>query len=188
VFATTWTTNGQRILSGSRDRALKLIDAANGQFIDDINKLLEGALSFARHPKEDTVVYGGELGVTRIYKIADNQGRTAANNDVNLKKEFERLPGPVQAVAYSPDGEIIAIGGVADEVRLYTAKDAKRTATLKGHDGAIFAIQFHPQTNQVVTAGFDGKVRSYDSTSGQLIKGFVPVPIKAAGRIEQAAK
>ena len=165
---------------------MKLIDASNGQFIDDINKLLEGVLCFARHPKDDLVVYGGDLGVTRIYKIAENQGRTAANNDVNLKKEFERLPGPVHAVAYSPDGDAIAVGGVSSEVRLYNVKDAKRSATLKGHEGAIFAINFHPQTNQIVTAGFDGKVRIYDSTSGQLIKAFVPVPIKGAEPMQQA--
>src|SRR5436309_5785177 len=187
VFGTTFTTNGKRLLTGSRDRAMKLIDAASGQFIDDINKLLEPVLSIARHPKEDVVVYGGESGSTRIYKIADNQGRTAANNDVNLVKELERLPGPVHAVAYSPDGDAIAVGGVSNEVRLYNVKDAKRSTTLKGHEGAIFAINFAPQTNQVVTAGFDGNVRIYDSTSGQLIKAFVPVPIKRSESMQQAA-
>ena len=56
IFGTLWTVDGKRVLTGSRDRAMKLIDAANGQFIDDINKLLEGVLCIARHPKEDLVV------------------------------------------------------------------------------------------------------------------------------------
>ena len=132
VFGTTFTLNGKRILSGSRDRAMKLIDAANGQFIDDINKLLERVLCIARHPKEDVVVYGGESGIARTYKIADNQSRTVANNDANLLKEFERLPGPVQAVAYSPDGKLIALGGSNPEVRLY---DAKRGQTSRRPQG-----------------------------------------------------
>ncbi len=188
VFATTFTTNAKRILSGSRDRAMKLIDAANGQFIDDINKLLEGVLCFARHPKEDVVAYGGDLGESRIYKIAENQGRTAANNDVNLVKELERLPGPVYAIAYSPDGSRIALGGAANEARLYDSKEAKRLATLKGHEGALFALAFHPTTNQLVTGGFDGKVRIYETTKGELVKAFVPVPIQAPEVILKAAK
>ena len=178
VFGTTWTTNGKRLLTGSRDRAMKLIDVANGQFIDDINKLLEPIMCIARHPKEDVVAYGGELGVTRTYKISENQGRTAANNDVNLRKEFERLPGPVHAVAYSPDGKLLAIGGFGPEVRLHTSADAKRVATLKGHHGAIFALAFHPATNHVVTGGFDGKLRVYDTGKGELVRMFDPVPLK----------
>jgi WD40 repeat protein len=181
VFGTTFTMDGKRLVSGSRDRAVKLIDASNSQFIDDINKLLENVLCIARHPKEDLIAYGGDQGVSRIYKISENQGRTAANNDVNLIKEYERLGGPVQAIAWSPNGTNIAVGGAAPEVRVYTAgKDGKRVATLKGHDGAIFALTFSPTTNWLAAGGFDGTVRLYDyaAKSNELVRAFVPVPIK----------
>jgi len=187
VFATTWTTNGQRILSGSRDKAMKLIDASNGQFIDDINKLLEPVVCFARHPTADIVAYGGEMGVSRTYKISDNQGRTAANNDSNFLKEFERMPGPVQAIAFSPDGTNICVGSIGGEARIFNATDKKRLATLKAHDGAIFALAYHPTTNWIVTGGFDGKLRVFETTKGELVRSFVPVPLKP-GAMEQAAK
>jgi len=183
VFGTTFTSDGKRLLTGSRDKAMKWIEVSNSQFIDDINKLLENVLCIARHPKEEQVVYGGEQGVARIYKISDNQGRTAANNDVNLIKEYERLPGPAQAVAWAPNGTNIAVAGAAPEVRVYTAgKDGKRVATLKGHAGAIFALAFSPTTNWLATGGFDGTVRIYDYTakSNELVRAFVPVPIKSA--------
>ncbi len=189
AFGTTFLVDGKRMLSGSRDKAMKLIDVSNGQFIDDINKLLEGALCIARSPKEDIVVYGGETGGVRIYKISENQGRTAANNDVNLIKEYERLGGPVQAIAWSPNGTNIAVGGAAPEVRVYTAgKEGKRVATLKGHDGAVFAVAFHPTTNWLAVGGFDGTVRLYDYTakSNELVRAFVPVPIKDA--VQTASK
>jgi len=187
VFATTWTTNGQRLLSGGRDRAMKLIDPKGGQFIDDINKLIEGVLCFARHPKEDLVAYGGELGVARIYKISDNQGRTAANTDSNLSKEFERMPGPIQAIAYSPDGSTICVGSVGGEARIFNTNDRKRVADLKGHEGAIFAIAYHPTTNQVVTGGYDGKIRVFETAKGELLRSFVPVPL-VSGASQQAAR
>jgi WD40 repeat protein len=187
VFGAAFTVNGKRLLSGSRDRAMKLIDASNGQFIDDINKLLEPVLCISRHPKEDVVAYGGDMGTTRIYKIAENQGRTAANNDVNLVKEIERLPGPVHAVSYSPDGNSLAVGGVNGELRLFNSKDGKRLATLKGHEASVFALAFHPKTNWLASGGFDGKIRIHETAKGALVTEFVPVPIKVETVMQKAS-
>jgi WD40 repeat protein len=189
VFGTAWLTDGKRILSGSRDRAMKLINVSNGQFIDDINKLLEAVLCMARNPKDDTVAYGGENGGARIYKIAENQGRTAANNDVNLIKELERMPGPVQAIAYSGDGANIAMSGASPEIRIHNAKDGKRLLTLKGPQGATFALAFHPTNGWLASGGFDGTLRIYDTAakSNHLVRAFVPVPIKET-KVAQVAK
>src|SRR6266566_4808376 len=186
VLGTAFTVDGKRLLSGSRDRAMKLINVANGQFIDDINKLLESVLCMARHPKEDIVAFGGDLGTPRIYKISDNQGRTAANNDVNLIREFERQPGPVCSIAYSPDGNSIAVGNVDGEVRIYKTSDGSRLATLKENKGAVFALKFHPTKNQLVTGGYDGKVRIFEVPDGKLTTAFNPVPIKEADKVAAA--
>jgi len=187
VLATAFTVDGRRVLSGSRDRAMKLVNVANGQFIDDINKLLEGVTCLARHPGEDTVVYGGDLGTPRLYRIAENQGRTAANNDVNLLREFERQPGPVSSIAYSPDGSMIAVGNLNGEVRLYRTGDGSRIATLKGNRGAVFALAFHPKRSQIATAGFDGRVRIHELPEGKLTADFMPVPINDAGKVAASA-
>jgi len=188
VLGTTFTVDGKRLLSGSRDRAMKLIDASSSQFIDDINKLLEEVMCLARHPKLDQVAYGGALGTPRLYRISDNQGRTAANNDVNLVREFERQPGPIYAMAFNSDGSLLAAGGASSEVRLYKTSDGKRAATLKGFDGAIFSLAFHPQKTEIVCGGFDGKGWIFDAATGNLIRAFVPVPIKAEKQVAAAPR
>ncbi len=186
TFGAVFTHDGNRILSCSRDRAMKLIDSSNGQFIDDINKLLEGILCFARHPKENFIIYGGELGTARIYRISDNQNRGSGNTarDANLVREIERQSGSIHAVAYSIGGSRVAVGGNFPEVRLYRTDDGKRTAALKGHDGAIFAIAFRPKDGFVYTGGFDGKIRIYDDKAA-FVKEFVPVTLSV---VQQAAK
>jgi WD40 repeat protein len=130
----------------------------------------------ARHPTQEQVIYGGDLGTPRLYKISDNQNRTAARNDTNLLRAFERQPGPVHAVAFSPDGTTVAVGSVG-EVRLYQAKDGKRLAALPGHAGAIFSIAFNPQGNLLATGGYDGTVRIFDPSCETLVNSFVPVPL-----------
>lgn len=177
VLGTTFAVDGKRFLTGSRDRAMKLIDSQSGQFIDDINKLLEPVVCFSRHPKRDEVAYGGDLGNVRIYRMAENTGRTAANNDVNLLREFERMTGSVRSIAFSPDGEKLAVGGIAGEVRIYQVKDGKRLQTLTDQGGAIHALAFQPDGKRLATGGFDGKIRLYDVESGQLATSFIPVPI-----------
>lgn len=177
TFQTVWTLDGKRLLSGSRDRAMKLIQVSDGQFIDDINKLLEPVVAVARHPREEWAAYGGAEGGVRIYRIKENQERTAGNNDVNLVREFERQPGTVHAVAFSPDGSLLAVGGVGSEVRIYQTADGKKVSTLEGHEGAVFALAFTPDGKRIITGGFDGLVRVFAPTSGELRTILVPVPL-----------
>ncbi len=189
VFGTAFTQDGKRLLTAGKDRAMKLLDASNGQFIDDVNKLLEPILSMARHPKQDLALYGGALGTPRIYRISDNQGRTAANNDTNLVRQLERQAGAVQAVAWSPDGSLVAVGGVGPEARVYKVQDGARAATLAGHAGAVFTVAFHPDGKTVATGGFDGQVRVYEAATGKLLRSFAPVPLAAgAERPEEPKK
>jgi len=155
-----------------------LITIENGQLVDDINKLLEGVLCLARHPKEDVVAYGGDLGTPRIYRISDNQNRGGGDTarDANLVRAFERQPGPVRAIGYSSDGTTIAVGGSGGEVRLYNTADGSRVTALKGHEGAVFSVAFNPLTNQISTGGAEGKLRIFDTKSGDLLKVFDAVP------------
>ena len=203
VLHTAFTLDGKQMISGGRDKAIKLIDAADGRFEDDINNPLEAIVSMARHPKEEQVLYGGDMGTPRIYKISVNTGRTAGRFDSNLVRQFERQPAPCTAVAWSPDGSQIAVGSVGD-VRVYDAKnpdpnapktlvdprapfdpnkpppeshDSKRLLTLSGAAGQVFAIAWKPDGSVIATGGFDGTVRLYDAKTGNLVKQFVPVPL-----------
>ena len=50
--------------------------------------------------------------------------------------------GPVRAVAYSPDGTVIASGGDDFTVRLWDAKTYRAKQTLDGHTGKVRALAF----------------------------------------------
>ena len=63
-----------------------------------------------------------------------------------------------------------------------------RVATLKGHDGAIFAIAYHPGTNWIVTGGHEGKLRVFETAKGEPVGAFFPAPLSAARPQQQAAK
>jgi WD40 repeat protein len=205
VLGTLFSLDGKQFVSGGRDKAMKLVEVETGRFVDDINNPLEQVLCMARHPKEEKVLFGGDMGIARLYRISDNQARTAGRNDTNLLVAFERQPGPVSAVAFSPDGSNVALGTIND-VKLFDAKgekpkdakdmkggkpeekkpdpkdkdkkkESKALLTLSGHQGPVFAIAYKPDGTTIAAGGFDGTVRLYDTKTGNLIKQFVPVPI-----------
>ena len=158
---------------------MKLINSTSGQFIDDINKLIEPVVSMAKHPREDWALYGGSEGGVRLYKIKENQERTSANNDVNLVREFERQQGIVHSCQFSPDGTLAAIGNSSGEVRLFQTSDGKKTKTLSSAQGAVFAVAFDATGKRLFTGGFDGLIRVYDPVEGSLLAVFNPVPATA---------
>lgn len=204
VLATTFTLDGKTLVTGGRDKAMKLVDVESGRFVDDINNPLEQVLCVARHPKEEKILYGGELGVARIYNISDNQKRTNGRNDTNLVTQFERLPAAVTSVAFSPDGTQVGLG-TAGEIRVYDASgkapdpamqrparpagrrgnrpaaappaQGKELLTLDSFSGPVYAIAWRPDGSVIAAAGFDGTVRLFDAKTGEAVKEFAPVPL-----------
>jgi WD40 repeat protein len=205
VFATTWymqqTTGGQTepatgdrrvtnrapvhqeelyLLSTGRDRAIKLIVAKNGSFVDDINTHTSTYRAMLRHPFEEKVLVGGEDGIPRLYQIFRTKPRTMNQEDHNLLKAYEPQPGEINALAFSPDGKRFAVGGLGGEVRIYDTATGTRLSTLKGVGEVVFTLAFRPDGKEIAVGGFDGQVRLFDSVTGTLRKAFVPVPINKA--------
>ncbi|HET6246524.1 MAG TPA: c-type cytochrome domain-containing protein [Tepidisphaeraceae bacterium] len=180
VLGTVFTPDGKQLVSAGRDREMKLIDLENSRFIDDINNPLEGISCVAENPKALQILYGGDLGGARLYKISDNQGRTSGRNDTNLIRNFETQKAPVTAVAFSPDGAAVAIGTLND-VNIYTTNEGKKLYTLSGEQGPVYAVAYKPDGSQIATAGYDGMVRLYDAKTGNLVKQFMSVPLNGQG-------
>jgi WD40 repeat protein/mono/diheme cytochrome c family protein len=167
------------LITIGRDRALKLTEADTGSFVDDINKLLDGLRCLALHPKGEWIACGGDDGVPRLYQIFRTKPRVMMDDDLNLVRAFERQPGPISVMSFSPDGALLAIGSVAGgEVHLYETESTKRIATLAGHEGGIFALAWLPDGKTLATGGHDGQVRLFALPDGKLVKSFVPVPLK----------
>ena len=178
VFATAWSRDGTRLVSASRDKAIKLIDPATGHLVDDIAQPREPLLCIARHPTEDMVAFGGDNGQVRLHKVAPRGGRLAEgdNKEESTVREFERIPGPAHALAFSPDGTLLAATGARGETRIWKSADGKRVAQIPG-EIPLYALAFSHDGKTLATAGADGRIRLYDSATGKGSGDFIPVPI-----------
>lgn len=192
VFATVFSTDGKNVLSTGRDEAIKLTLVESGSFVDDINFHITPVRCMAKNPKADQVLVGGDDGVPRLYQMFRTKPRTMNQEDHNLLRAYPKQPGAVTSVAFSADGTLFAAGSDVGVVNLYKTDNGgpaesdkpviggKALATLSGARGAIFSIAFRPDGQQAAVAGMDGLVRIYALPTGNLVKAFVPVPLKTA--------
>jgi hypothetical protein len=179
VFGTAFVHDGSKLVSVSRDKAVKLIDVATGHLIDDAAQPREPVLAIARHPLEDIVAYTGAGGRIRLHRMAPRGGRLKEgdNKEESAIREFEHMGTVLHAVAFSVDGSRLACGGLSGEVRLFQTDNGQRKASIPAAGGPIFTLAFHPKENQLATAGSDGQIRFYNVDDGKLIIAFPGVPL-----------
>jgi WD40 repeat protein/3',5'-cyclic AMP phosphodiesterase CpdA len=73
--------------------------------------------------------------------------------------ETGRLPQPV---AYSPDGDTIAIGSNDGGVLLCDTHSGQPLRTLQGHRGRVYAVAYGPADTVLATGSVDGTVNLWD--------------------------
>ena len=89
--------------------------------------------------------------------------------------ELKKYEGPseeIKSVAFAPDGQHIAAGGLDRNVYIWDTATAKLAATLKGHDKEVWAVAFHPNSRQVFSASWDATVRLWDFKTGNIVRRY----------------
>lgn len=85
-------------------------------------------------------------------------------------------PGPVNAVAFSADGALLAAAGgepgVAGEVRLWSVADGKLVKTFRGHEDAIYSLALAPDGRRFATGSYAHQILLWDMDQEKPIREF----------------
>ncbi|MBN1851792.1 MAG: protein kinase [Pirellulales bacterium] len=81
------------------------------------------------------------------------------------------IPGldqEIRAIAFSPDSNTIAAGGLDKLVRLWDVKTRTLKKTLSGHEDRVFSVAFSPDGETVASGSDHGTINLWLSTTGLL--------------------
>ena len=151
--------DGRYIVSGSRDRTVRIWDINSGDLLRTLGGHEWGGVnSVAISPDSRYIVSGG--GRVLIDPFTDSAVQIWDINSGDLLMTLEGHEESVRSVAISPDGRYI-VSGDGKTVRIWDINSGDLLMTLEGHKGGVNSVAISPDGRYIVSGGgaFDNTVR-----------------------------
>ncbi|XP_015263095.1 PREDICTED: echinoderm microtubule-associated protein-like 6, partial [Gekko japonicus] len=145
-----------KILVGSKDGEILEIGEKNGASNLLIDSHMEGEIwGLATHPSKDIFISASNDGTARIWDLCDKK----LLNKVNLGHA-------ARCAAYSPDGEMVAIGMKNGEFIILLVNSLKVWGKKRDRKSAIQDIRISPDNRFLAVGSQEHTVDFYDLTQG----------------------
>lgn len=171
VRALAFHPDGSLLASGSADTLVHLWEPVSGRLVHTLRGHTGWIQTLAFRGDGKVLATAGNdqtILLWRIDQLRDGNvvGGDAADNVLPLKLVGQ--PGTIFAVAFSPDGSLLASAGDALAVYLWDGETGELRHVLEGHEHGVNSLAFSPDGRVLATGASDHTVRLWDVASGSV--------------------
>ncbi|HYV47513.1 MAG TPA: TIR domain-containing protein [Myxococcaceae bacterium] len=157
--ACAWSPDGQRLLSGSYDRSLKVWDAASGECLLTLSGHSSPVRACAWSPDGQHLLSGSDDRSLKVWDAASGECLLTLSGHSN----------PVRACAWSPDGQRLLSGSDDRSLKVWDAASGECLLTLSGHSRSVTACAWGSDGKRFLSGSHDRSLKVWDATSGKCL-------------------
>ena len=157
--------DGKTLAIGCEDGSVRLNVAATGAETRKLAGPADWMTALAFSPDGKLLAGGGPEGKLWLWETATGKKRfDMLAQKAPLPKAVAPLPNPVGAIAFSPDGKLILVGG-ADGNLYGFGLDGKLVRTTPAHAAGVTGLWWHPGNLLLASTSKDRIVQLWNATS-----------------------
>jgi WD40 repeat protein len=159
VTCISFSPDGRKVASGSRDHMVKVWDASSGELLADCGGHRKEVTSVSFSPDGGKVASGSYDRTVKVWDAATGE----------LLANCRGHKGTVTSVSFSPDGRKVASGSWDHTVKLWDASSGQLLADCAGHEDRVYSVSFSPDGRKVTSGSDDKTVKVWDASTGELL-------------------
>ena len=161
-LSVSFSSNGKRIVSASRDNTIRIWDAETGQQIGQPLEGHTGWVYFASFsPDGKRVVSASRDNTIRLWDAETGQ---------QIGQPLEGHTSSVESASFSSDGKRIVSASTDKTIRIWNTETGQQIGqSLEGHTDWVNSVSFSPDGKRIVSASVDHTIRLWDAETGQQI-------------------
>ncbi len=162
ITAVAFSSDGTQLFAGGYHE-VTVWNPADGQLVRRIGNV--GQRTFALSLSADGTLLAvgcgtpGRLGECRIFHAATGE----------LQKVVGTTSDVVLDVAFSPQGDRIAVSAADGSIRIYEVASGKELLAITSHSDWVFALAWNADGSKLASASRDKTAKVFDTKSGELL-------------------
>ena len=164
VNAVTWSSDGKRLASASRDKTAKVFDLESGKRVVTFSGHSGSVNGVAFHPDGKQVYSTSDDKLLALWKIEDGK----------KSRDVHRFGAGVHKILSS--GESLFISSNDKIAYEYSLQEGRQRNQFTGHGDWALSITFDSLNKLVASSGFDGRIHIWNHADAKAIHSFFALP------------